>query len=55
MAVLGFFSIEDSMDMVQESFVLFSRRAIRGGLRCLGNRRIADVADSELDERIHRF
>ena len=51
-AMLGFPSIADSMDIVQESFMSFARQAIRGGLRCLGNRRIADVADSELDERI---
>ena len=51
-AMLRFRPVGDSMDMVQESFVLFARRAMRGGLRCLGNRRIADVADSELDERI---
>ena len=51
-AMLGFPSIADSMDIVQESFMSFARQAIRGGLRCLGNRRIADVANSELDERI---
>jgi DNA-directed RNA polymerase specialized sigma24 family protein len=51
-AMLRFLSVADGKDVVQETFMLFARRAIQGGLRCLGNQRIADVDDSELDRRI---
>ena len=45
-------TVADNKDVVQESFMLFAHRATRGGLKCLGNRRIADIDDSELDQRI---
>ena len=51
-AMLGFLSIADGKDVVQESFILFARRARRDGLRCLGNRKIGDMDDSELEQWI---
>ena len=48
-ARLGLLSAVDGEDVAQEAFVLFARQAVRGGLECLGKRRIADIEDGDLD------
>ena len=51
-AMMRFPMFADGKDVVQEAFMLFARQATRGGLKCLGNRRIADIDDRELDQRL---
>jgi RNA polymerase sigma factor (sigma-70 family) len=42
----------DGDDIVQEAFISFARRAVRGELKCLDGRPIADIADDELDRYV---
>jgi RNA polymerase sigma factor (sigma-70 family) len=51
-AMLGFVSVTDGDDVVQEVFLFFARRAVQGELKCLENRRVADIGDHELEQYI---
>ena len=45
-------SITEGKDIAQETFIAFAHRAVRGGLECLKNQRITDIADHELDQYV---
>jgi RNA polymerase sigma-70 factor (ECF subfamily) len=43
---------DQAEDAAQETFLAFARRAVRGGLKCLKNRRLADIKDVQWDQYI---